>query len=165
MKIQLPIVAFALSLAMAAASAQSYKWVDKDGKVGYGDTPPPGAKVTTPLKTSPASGAQPAPQAAAGKDAAKDARKGPLTPAEQEQAFRKRKLEDDEARKKQEDALAADLGRKQNCVGAQETVREIESGQRIARTDAKGERYYVDDEQRAKDLAAARRSAADWCGK
>jgi hypothetical protein len=164
MKIQLPIVALALSLAMTGASAQSYKWVDKDGKVGYGDTPPLGAKVTT-LKQAPASGTPAAPPAAAGKDAAKDAKKGPLTPTEQEQSFRKRKLEEEEARKKQEDALAAEQGRKQNCDRAQENVRQIESGQRIARTDAKGERYYVDDDQRAKELAAARKSAADWCSK
>src|SRR6185436_7157805 len=29
----------------AGAAAQTYKWVDKDGKVRYGDTPPPDAKV------------------------------------------------------------------------------------------------------------------------
>lgn len=167
MKIQLPMIAFALCVAMAAASAQSYRWVDKDGKVYYGDSPPPGAKVT-PLKSQPA---PPPPPAAAGKDGAKDAgkdaakeaRKGPLTSAEQEQAYRKRKLEEDEARKKEGDALAAETGRKQNCERSQETVRQLESGQRIARTDAKGEIYYVDDDLRIKELAAARRSAAEWC--
>ena len=94
MKVQIPIIALALCMAMASASAQSYKWVDKDGKVYYGDSPPPGAKVTA-LKGQPAAAAQ---AAAAGKDAAKDAGKdaakeaktGPLTPVEQEQAYRKR---------------------------------------------------------------------------
>src|SRR5258708_34480787 len=33
-----------------AASAQAYKWVDKDGKVRYGDTPPPDATKGTRLK-------------------------------------------------------------------------------------------------------------------
>ena len=170
MRIRLPMIAFALSAAMAGASAQSYRWVDKDGKVGYGDVPPPGSKVTT-LKAPPSSAAPPAAPAAAGKDAAKgaakdsakDAKKGPLTPAEQEQAFRKRKLEEEEARKKQEDALAADHGRKQNCERARENVSLLESGQRITRTDANGERYYVEDAQRAKDVDAARKNAADWC--
>ena len=36
----LGLVAF---LFAAAASAQMYRWVDKDGKVHYTDTPPPGA--------------------------------------------------------------------------------------------------------------------------
>lgn len=162
MKIQPRFFAFALCLAMAAASAQSYRWIDKDGKVVYGDVPPPGVKVTT-LRPAPPSAAPPAAPAAAGKDAAKDAKKGPLTPAEQEQAFRKRKLEEEDARKKQEEALAAEQGRKQNCDRAQENVRQIESGQRIARTDAKGERYYLDDDQRGTELGNARKAAADWC--
>lgn len=163
MKIQLPILAFALVTAMAAASAQSYKWVDKDGKVRYGDTPPVGAKVTA-LKPLP--GVAPP---AAGKDAAKtgakDAKKGPLTPVEQEQAFRKRKLDEEEARKKEEQTLAAEQGRRQNCEKAQESLRQLESGQRISRTDAKGESYYLEDGQRAKEIAAARKTAADWCAK
>jgi hypothetical protein len=163
MKIQPAFFAFALCLAMATASAQSYRWVDKDGKVVYGDVPPPGVKVTATLRPPPPSAAPPAAPAAAGKDAAKDAKKGPLTPAEQEQAFRKRKLEEEDARKKQEETLAAEQGRKQNCDRAQENVRQIEGGQRIARTDAKGERYYLDDDQRATELANARKSAADWC--
>ena len=166
MRIRHPMIAFALSVAMAGASAQSYRWVDKDGKVGYGDIPPPGAKVTT-LRAPPPSAASPAAPAAAGKDGAKDAakeaKKGPLTPVEQEQAYRKRKLEEEEARKKQEESATADAGRKQNCERAQQTVRQLESGQRIARTDAKGEPYYVDDDQRAKELTAARNSAAEWC--
>lgn len=168
MKFQIPMIAFALCVGMATASAQSYKWVDKDGKVHYGDSPPPGSKVTA-LKGQPAAPAPPPAAAAkdgakdAGKTAGKDAKKGPLTPIEQEQAFRKRKLEEEEARKKEADALAADAGKKQNCERAQQTVRQLESGQRIARTDPKGEIYYVDDEQRVKELAAARSSAAEWC--
>src|SRR5213078_225399 len=36
----------AVGLAFAAtALAQQYRWVDKDGKVGYGDTPPPGVQA------------------------------------------------------------------------------------------------------------------------
>ena len=39
------LMLFALGVATTAA-AQAYKWVDKDGKVRYGDTPPPGVKAT-----------------------------------------------------------------------------------------------------------------------
>jgi hypothetical protein len=41
----------------AGAAAQLYKWKDKDGKIRYGDTPPPGAEVST-LK-APAGGTPP----------------------------------------------------------------------------------------------------------
>lgn len=167
MKVQIPVVALALCMAMACASAQSYKWVDKDGKVHYGDSPPPGAKVT-PLKATTAPPPPPAPAAKDGskdgaKDPAKDAKKGPMTTVEQEQAYRKRKLAEDEARKKEDEARASDAGKKKNCEQSQQTVRQLESGQRIVRTDAKGEPYYVDDDQRVKELAAARTSAAEWC--
>ena len=73
------VIAAALALACGLAQAQAYRWVDKDGKVRYGDFPPPGIKGT-PMK-APAGGAAPPPPEA-GKDAAsKDAKKGPLTPA------------------------------------------------------------------------------------
>ena len=59
---------FVLSLAIAgsAAAQQMYKWVDKDGKVRYGDTPPPGAKTSTV--------AAPSPPPASGAPAAMDAK-------------------------------------------------------------------------------------------
>ena len=36
-------IAVAAMLVAATAGAQMYRWVDKDGKVHYTDTPPPGA--------------------------------------------------------------------------------------------------------------------------
>jgi Domain of unknown function (DUF4124) len=145
-----------LAFAFAAvAQAQQFKWVDKDGKVRYGDTPPPGVKAT-PMK-APAGPTPPAPAAASGKDAKKGP---PLTPDE---AFRKRQEEQKKAAEKSSKAEkeAADL--KQNCEQARETLRNLESGQRIARTDDKGERYFVDDNQRAAELARAQQSVSQWC--
>ena len=60
----------------SAAWAQQYKWVDKDGKVRYGDTPPPGASVSR-LKPPPPGVASPAPAPAS--EAKKDGAK-PLSP-------------------------------------------------------------------------------------
>jgi len=48
-------IAAAAMLVAATASAQMYRWVDKDGKVYYTDTPPPGA-----AKSVQKSGAAPA---------------------------------------------------------------------------------------------------------
>lgn len=159
MKIQASIIALALVAAMAAASAQNYKWVDKDGKVRYGDTPPPGTK-TTQLKPPPGPAAPPA---AAGSAAAKDAKKGPLTPAEQEQAFRKRQIDARAAEEKAQKGQAASAEKAQNCAGARESLVALESGQRIARTDEKGERYFIDDAQREKDIVRAREMVKRAC--
>src|SRR3954471_13976803 len=95
-------LAFLVALAFSGvAAAQAYKWVDKDGKVRYGDTPPPGVKAT-PLKiqSGPKPPPAPAPSAdAAKKDGAAKKDEKPLTP---EQAFQKRQKERQEADQKAE---------------------------------------------------------------
>ena len=75
MKKALMIVA--ATLLAATAAAQQYKWVDENGRVRYGDTPPPGVKAT-PLK-GPSGPSAPA--------AATKGEKDKLSP---EAAFRKR---------------------------------------------------------------------------
>jgi len=148
-------LAFLAALAFAAAaSAQQYKWVDKDGKVRYGDVPPPGVKAT-PLKWSSA------PASAA--PAAKDAKKGPLSAADHEQEFRKRQQEAQKAAEKSAQAEKEAETKRQNCEGARQQLVTLESGQRIARTDAKGERYFLDDAQTAQELARARQAVQQWC--
>jgi hypothetical protein len=151
----------AFALAAGGAQAQIKCW-NEGGRRVCGDAPPAGAKVTT-LK-GPASGdAAPAP-AAAGKDGAKkDEKKGPLTAAEREQESRKRQSEAQKASDKAaEESKLADAKR-ENCARAQEALRVYESGQRIARTDSKGERYFMDDAQIAQETAKARQLAQDAC--
>ena len=137
----------------AAALGQQYKWIDEKGRTRYGDIPPPGVRAT-PLKPPP-----PAPSAPA---AAKD--KGPLSTAEKDAEFRKRQQEAEKAREKEALASQEAQAKKENCARAQEYVRTIESGQRISRTDSKGERYYLDDAERAQELSKARQAASQWCG-
>lgn len=152
------LVLLAAMLLAFGAQAQTYKWVDKDGKVRYGDVPPPGAKAT-PMR-APASGAStPAPATQAGKAA----NKGPLTPAEQEQEYRKRK---EEAAKASEDAARERKEKeanRENCERAREYLRGMESGQRITRVDSKGERYFLDETQTAQEVARARQSMQEAC--
>lgn len=145
----------------ATAAAQLHRWVDKDGKVRYGDTPPPGVKTRT--LRAPVSSA-PAPDDAAKDAGANDARKGPLTPAEQEQAFRKRQAEAQKASDKQAMAAKEAADKQANCVRARESLATFESGQRISRSNAQGERYYLDDAARSRETEAARQTVSDWCG-
>jgi len=159
----LRVLAIGLLLAFAAAaSAQLYRWVDKDGRVRYSDTPPPAGTKGTTLRQAPATYAPP--PAAAGDAAAKDARKGPMTPAEQEADFRKRQTDAQKARDKADQSGRDAQAKLDNCARAQETLAGLESGQRIARTNASGERYYIDDDQRAAEIAKARQSVSSWCG-
>lgn len=154
-----------LALACGLAQAQAYRWVDKDGKVRYGDIPPAGVKAT-PMKAPPAppSAAQdPAAKGAPGKDAAKDAKKGPLTPAEQEQAYRERQMKAKEEQAKAEREKAEAEQKRQSCESAQETLRSLERGTRISTINAQGETVYMDDAQRATRIQQTQKVIADTC--
>ena len=153
-KALLQIVTLVFAVVFAhGASAQQYKWVDKDGKVRYGDVPPPGVNATR-LKPPPSSA--PAPSAAAKKDAGGKV----LSP---EEAFRQRQ---EAARKDSDKQAQADQERsvnQENCSRAREALAALESGQRITRTDAKGERYYLEDAQIAQETGKARESVRQYC--
>ena len=153
------LIILAMACAAGAAQAQIKCWNDASGKRVCGDAPPPGAKVTT-LK-SPSAPIDPAPAA---KDAAaKDAKKGPLTPAEREQEYRKRQADTQKAAAKAEEERKDSESKRENCERSKEAVRVLEVGGRIPRTDAKGERYFLDDAQIAQELARARQMAQQWC--
>jgi len=159
----LRFVLLGLMLALAApASAQLYKWVDKDGRTRYTDQPPPPGVQSRTI----APPAQPAPAPAAADatgEAAKDAPAAPLTPAQQEQAFRKRQLEEKKAEEKAEAEQKDKAIKQANCERARSALNTFESGQRVTQTDANGERYYLDDAQRAHEAEAARQAVKDWC--
>jgi hypothetical protein len=155
---KLLVILTALAFA-GGALAQQFKWVDKDGRVRYGDVPPPGV-TATPLKGS---AAGPAPVAKPDSKDGKSASKGPLTTAEKDAEFRKRQLEADKAREKEQQATQQAQEKKENCARAKEQLAAMEAGQRVQRTNAQGERYFLNDAQAAQETAKARQLASQWC--
>lgn len=148
------LLAIFLALAFSgAATAQTYKWTDQSGRVQYGDVPPGDATNATRLKGGTA-GSPPA----GAPEAKKDAK--PLTP---EQAFQKRQQERADADQKAAQERAQAEQNRVNCEQARASVRQMESGQRLATVNAAGERVFLDDDQRASQLARAQKSAAEWC--
>jgi len=146
-----PLIVLLAALAFTgAAAAQQYKWVDADGRIRYGDTPPPGVKAT-PLKPPPAA---PQPPAAASKEKA-------LTP---EAAFQKRQREREEELEKAAKERAAADAKRQNCEQAQLRLRQLQSGQRIATLNAAGERSFLEDAQRSRETERAQKAVSEWCG-
>jgi predicted lipid-binding transport protein (Tim44 family) len=139
---------------VASVSAQQYRWVDKDGRVQYGDTPPPGVKATR-LKP-PSGGSTAAPSSSAAK---KDAGKA-LSP---EAAFQKRQKEAKEQDEKAARERAEADVRKANCDAAQAALRQIQSGQRIATMNSAGERVFLDDSARAAEEARGQRAVSENC--
>lgn len=157
---------FAAGLLVAGSACAQYKWTDQNGRVQYSDTPPAGVNATSVRQRS-----APAPRvessdskddAKDAKDDAKDAKKGPLTPAEQDAAFRKRQQDAAKERDKQAKAAQETQTKKDNCRRSQEAMRSFETG-RVMRTDAQGENYFLDDAQIAQEKARAQQLMQEWC--
>src|SRR5258706_6451185 len=149
------ILTLVLAFAAGAAQAQIKCWNDENGKRVCGDAPPPGARTTT-IRGTQGSGEAPA-------SAGKDAKKGPLTPAEQEQESRKRRAEAEKASAKVEAEQKEKSLKNENCEQAKSSLRMLESGQRIGRTDSAGERYYLNEQQIEQEIAKGREAVKRSC--
>ena len=154
----LSLIALAL-LAATSAYCEVYKWVDPDGTVHYSDQAPPGAiKEQSPGIKSGTSGSE-----APGTEKAAPKAAGPKTYIEQDAEFRKRQVEAAEKRVKEEKALADAKERQQNCERARASLLALQSGVRTIRFNEKGEREYLDDNQRQQEMASAQKTADSWC--
>lgn len=159
-----PGKALALLLLCAAplvAQAQIKCWTGADGKRVCGDVPPPGAKTVT--IRNPSGPAAPPPSASDAKDAKGAKKSGPMTPAEQEADFRRRQAEAQKAAAKAEQERQEAEAKKENCARAREAAQTYESGQRVARTNAQGERVFLDEAQTQAELVKARQAVQQWC--
>lgn len=153
-------LAIFLALAFSGvALAQTYKWTDQSGRVQYGDMPPGDASNVTRLRGATGSAPAAAPASEA-KDAASKEKDKPLTP---EQAFQKRQQARQEADQKAAQERAQAEQNRVNCEQARASVRQLESGQRVSTMNSAGERVFLDDSQRANQLARAQKAAAEWC--
>ena len=143
-------------LVAAPAAAQTYKWTDAGGKVHYSDQPPPAnvkEQVTVKPRKQPAS-------APTEKDAPAAKAK---TYVEQEADFKKRQVEAAEreaAEKKKTDEAAE---KKQNCEQARAQLRSLQAGGRVTRTNAQGEREYLNDAQISQEIERGKKSVDSWC--
>jgi hypothetical protein len=151
---RLLIVIAALAFS-AGATAQLYKWKDANGRMQYGDVPPPGVDAT-PMRAPPAGSPAPAP---ADKKADSKSDKA-LSP---EAAFRKRQQERDAADDKDAKDRAQAENKRANCDQAQGQLRLLESGQRVATINTDGERVIMDDDARARQMERAQKAVSDWC--
>ena len=142
-----------LALVAGAAQAQVYCWTNKQGKRECGDTPPAGVKpaeIAAPAAPSGGGGsAAPAAPASGAKAAAKP-------PADPEKDFQKRQADAQKAREKDQKAQEQAEAKQANCNAARESLRALESGQRLSRIDKNGERYFLDEQDIARETARAR---------
>lgn len=145
----LPVV-MALILAPTAL-AGVYKWVDKDGNVHFGDQPPAEVKQKSEFKATNNTPLVPAPTAA------------PASLSEKDAEFRKRQIEKSEKEKQGAEAEKLKAAKDERCRKMKTSVDEMTSGYRIYDYDKSGQRYYLDDSQRAKAVDDAKNNYNKEC--
>ena len=142
-------VAALMLMVSATASGQVLKCIRPDGSTEFASVCPPGSTVQqTGIRNNPS--ASPAPAA--------------KSLAEQDAEFRKRQAKAKETETKSQDEAARAEQKKAQCESAQAYLKNLRAGNRIVKFDPKtGERYFPDEAQYAKEIAAAEATAAANC--
>lgn len=151
------------TLAVSSAAFAQYVWLDERGVKQYSDMPPPASVPQKRILKAPGSSsravastsAESAAPATQGEETAKD--KTPLTTAEKNADFNKRRAEQAEKEKKAAEEAQRVAENAKRCEQARSYQRALQSGTRIARTDNNGERSFLSDEQRASEAREAQR--------
>jgi hypothetical protein len=133
--------------AAIAAQGQIYQWQDERNRTVISDRPPTGQV----RQQRTVEAAAPAPSEA-GK-----------TLADRDMEFRKRQKESRDAAEKGEADRRASAQRQEGCEAARSALQTLQSGDRVAMHDSKGERYYLDDTQRQEEIAKARQAVQANC--
>ncbi len=167
----LPLAVAALLITLSPAADAQWRWRDKTGQVNASDRPPPkdvpdkdilsrpgpearrvAAAQTTAAAASASDGTAPQPAASA-----------PPGVLEREVQARKRAAEQEQSAKAKAEEERLSAQRADNCRAARSHLMALESGQRIARTNDKGEREVLDDKGRADEQRRAREVVASDC--
>jgi hypothetical protein len=157
------------ALASLPVAAQ-WVWKDGNGRTVYSDrSPPPDVKPSqivrqpsTPILAAPASTAGTAEAAKAPAEKAQ-ATSGPKTVAEREMEFRKRQQERADSEKKAQEEQQKSAAKAAECERARGHLKGLEDGQRVVRTDASGNREFLDDTQREAEVERTRKMVQSLC--
>lgn len=165
MRLTLTVPALILSSLLLAAPAHGqWRWVDENGRVTYSDQPPPTsipASRVTQIGTG-TSGRAAAPQAA-GTANATEAQPAAQSWADRALEARRRQADKEAAERKAQDQAQATDSLSRFCDGARADLRTLESGMRIARVRADGEREFISDEEREGRIGLLQREIRAKC--
>jgi hypothetical protein len=147
-----------LACAFSAAAFAQWQWIDKEGRKVFSDrAPPPEVPqkniLKQPSNTGKAVAVPAAAEAAATPEAtpvAASASSAPQIPSgDKDLEAKKKQVADAEAAKRKADEERVLKARIENCARAKQAKTTFDSGVRVARTNAAGEREIMDDAARA----------------
>jgi len=168
------LVALLCLLAAVTAAQAQWAWRDKSGQVTASDRPPPKDIPDKDIIRRPVERRSAAPNgaavaAAAAAASASASASAPATPAGPKTALetqveaRKKAAEQEQAAKTRAEEEKNAQAKAENCKRARNQVATLDSGQRMARINDKGEREVLDDTGRAEELRRARGVIASDC--
>lgn len=152
--LRLALVALACTAPLLAAA--QWQWIDKDGRRVFSDQPPPLDVPASKIVRQP--GVRPAPAAAANEAPATTAAAAPtaavpkLTGKDKELEAKKKQVEAAEADKKKAEEAKFAAAQAENCTRARSAKAVFDTGARVARVNAQGEREFYTDDQRAAEV-------------
>jgi hypothetical protein len=142
------IFAVLLLLAASVAHADVYKWKAPDGKIHYSDLPPSGRPEDHKLGL---------------RGAAPQENPSAKSIAEQDADFKKRRIEADEKKAKEEKEMAELKEKERNCATAKGNLKLLEENVRVARYNEKGEKEFLEEKDRPQMIADAKKAVDSWC--
>jgi hypothetical protein len=172
MRLTLPLALAVLLLAAQPqaghAASATWQWRDAQGNIQFSDRPPPqgipdkdilkrppGARLPVRIVSTEAASAPQAPRPVASAPSLSETDR-------KAQVEESKRLKEEEAQRKAVEASNAKI-KAENCKSAQAYLRDLQAGQRVVRTNDKGEREFLDDQQRNAEVARARAIVASDC--
>ncbi len=147
-----------LATLLVAPAAAQYRWVDENGRTVYSDQPPPPGRTVVKQLEPPAPVAPPtAPATANPAGAARP------SSADRDKAARQRTEDARKASEKQAEEARRAAELRQACADRQADLRVLDSGARIMRVDANGERAYMTDDEISRRRQVLVQSIQDDC--
>lgn len=167
-------VALATCATLACGSAMAqWLWIDSAGNKVFSDTAPPPGTPDKNILRKPGGRAEvklpEAPAASEAPPAAATSAPVPKAPGKDDQLEAKKKLADKQAEeaaaaKKKAETEQYAKARAENCERAKKAKATLDSGIRMATTNAKGEREVLDDKGRAAEIKRADDLIRSECG-
>lgn len=156
-------ISIGLTLLCATPAWAQYIWLNDKGVKQYSDQPPPKSVPKNKIVKSPFGSSRPADSASAeGKNS--DANKSemekiekPVTLAKKNEEFNKRKIAKEEADKKAEAEQQNTAVKEKNCERTKSYKQSLDEGVLIMTRNKNGERIPLDEAQRAKEAAEAKK--------
>jgi hypothetical protein len=162
------VLVLALAALLPAIASAQWRWVDKSGRTVFSDQPPPPDVPAANIVKQPGrSHAAELPPAAAPAQAAPPLQvaSSAARPSGKDKELLEKKKAAEAAEEAKKKAHEQEVARVQadNCARARLAKASFDSGARIARTNEKGEREYLDDDQRAAETRRLEQVIATDC--